>query len=103
MLHWYEIEPKQCMGQCTVAKYRSIRWALSSNAKTEGFAALTSSLPPTVGGDRGEGDVEAEGDERRHTGDGDDPALSSPGLHPGARWVLEGSGEGAGRGRRGGD
>jgi len=84
MLHWYEIEPKQWTGQCKVAQFQSIGWALSSNAKTEGFATFTSSFPPTVGGDGGEGDVEADGDERCRTGGDDGAPLSSPGLHPGA-------------------
>ena len=45
---------------------------------------LTLSLPPAVGGYGGEGDVEADGNERRRACDGDDLALPPPGLHGGA-------------------
>jgi hypothetical protein len=85
-------------------QFQSIKWALSSKssavyqhkgpypvsstwdtaAKVEGFAALTSSLPPAVGGDGGEGDVQADSDERCRACSGDDPALSPLGLHRGA-------------------
>ena len=57
---------------------------------------LTLSLPPAVGGYGGEGDVEADGNERRRACDGDDLALPPPGLHGGPLGVLESSREGAG-------
>jgi hypothetical protein len=92
MLHCYTIEQKQERRAQLEEKVERHEGSIVTKTPGGFRAARTSPLPAAVGGDGGEGEVEADGDERRRAGRGDDPALPPPERHRGGRKLLEGSG-----------